>query len=123
MSTFRCMPAEHFYIVTEPIARTCRPNMPVLRIPDECAYYKEDAGKMLLGAFEPNAKPWGMDGIPEDFSFDSLPDDFDHFEPVLEAAMTPGAGSCRERRHPASSSAAPRASPRTCATTWARRRR
>ena len=78
--------AEHFYIVTEPIA-DLPPDLPVLRIPDECAYYKEDAGKLLLGAFEPNAKPWGMDGIPEDFSFDSLPDDFDHFEPVLEAAI------------------------------------
>jgi 4-methylaminobutanoate oxidase (formaldehyde-forming) len=46
-----------------------------LRVPDECAYYKEDAGKILLGAFEPNSKPWGMNGIPEDFEFDSLPED------------------------------------------------
>ena len=59
--------------------------MPVLRVPDECAYYKEDAGKMMLGAFEPEAKPWGMDGIPEDFEFDQLPEDVDHFEPILEA--------------------------------------
>ena len=78
--------AEHFYIVTEPIA-DLPADLPVLRIPDECAYYKEDAGKLLLGAFEPSAKPWGMDGIPEDFSFDSLPDDFDHFEPILESAI------------------------------------
>ncbi len=78
--------AEHFYIVTEPMA-DLPADLPVLRIPDECAYYKEDAGKLLLGAFEPGAKPWGMDGIPEDFSFDSLPDDFDHFEPILEAAI------------------------------------
>jgi 4-methylaminobutanoate oxidase (formaldehyde-forming) len=78
--------AEHFYIVTEPV-KGLPAGLPVLRIPDECAYYKEDAGKILLGAFEPNAKPWSMEGIPEDFSFDSLPDDFDHFEPVLEAAI------------------------------------
>ena len=75
---------EHFYIVTEPIAGLGR--MPVLRVPDECAYYKEDAGKMMLGAFEPEAKPWGMGGIPESFEFDQLPEDFDHFEPILEAA-------------------------------------
>ena len=75
---------EHFYIVTEAIAGLTQ--MPVLRVPDECAYYKEDAGKMLLGAFEPNAKPWGMDGIPDGFEFDQLPEDFDHFEPILEAA-------------------------------------
>ncbi|HHL20732.1 MAG TPA: FAD-dependent oxidoreductase [Aliiroseovarius sp.] len=76
---------EHFYIVTEPIAGLGR--LPVLRVPDECAYYKEDAGKIMLGAFEPVAKPWGMDGIPEDFEFDQLPEDFDHFEPILEAAV------------------------------------
>ena len=76
---------EHFYLVTEPIEGLSR--LPVLRVPDECAYYKEDAGKMMLGAFEPIAKPWGMNGISEDFCFDSLPEDFDHFQPTLEAAM------------------------------------
>ena len=76
---------EHFYIVTEGIAGLS--TLPVLRVPDECAYYKEDAGKMLLGAFEPVSKPWGMDGIPADFEFDQLPEDFDHFEPILEQAI------------------------------------
>ncbi len=76
---------EHFYIVTEAIPGLTQ--LPVLRVPDECAYYKEDAGKMLLGAFEPNAKPWAINGIPEDFEFDQLPEDFDHFEPILENAV------------------------------------
>ena len=76
---------EHFYIVTEPIAELAQ--LPVLRVPDECAYYKEDAGKMLLGAFEPNAKPWGMSGISDDFEFDQLPEDFEHFEPILKMAI------------------------------------
>ncbi len=76
---------EHFYIVTEPIAGLGA--LPVLRVPDECAYYKEDAGKIMLGAFEPVAKPWGLNGIPEDFEFDQLPEDFDHFEPILEMAV------------------------------------
>ncbi|TDT73022.1 4-methylaminobutanoate oxidase (formaldehyde-forming) [Litoreibacter halocynthiae] len=75
---------EHFYIVTEAILGLAQ--MPVLRVPDECAYYKEDAGKMLLGAFEPVSKPWTLD-IPKDFEFDQLPEDFDHFEPILEAAV------------------------------------
>ena len=75
---------EHFYIVTEAVEGLTQ--MPVLRVPDECAYYKEDAGKFLLGAFEPVSKPWGMNGIPKDFEFDQLPEDFDHFEPILEAA-------------------------------------
>ncbi len=76
---------EHFYLLTEPVEGLGR--LPVLRVPDECAYYKEDAGKMMLGAFEPKAKPWGMTGISEDFCFDSLPEDFDHFQPILEHAM------------------------------------
>ncbi|MER9215624.1 FAD-dependent oxidoreductase [Mesorhizobium sp. M0663] len=76
---------EHFYLVTEPIPGLSR--LPVLRVPDECAYYKEDAGKMMLGAFEPVAKPWGMNGISEDFCFDQLPEDMDHFEPILEMGV------------------------------------
>ena len=76
---------EHFYIVTEPVDGLGQ--LPVLRVPDECAYYKEDAGKILLGAFEPRAKPWGMNGIPEDFCFDQIPEDIDHFEPILEMGV------------------------------------
>jgi 4-methylaminobutanoate oxidase (formaldehyde-forming) len=76
---------EHFYVVTENIPGLTQ--LPVLRVPDECAYFKEEAGKILLGAFEPDAKPWGMGGIAEDFEFDQLPEDFDHFEPILESAV------------------------------------
>jgi len=76
---------EHFYIVSESIDGLTQ--LPVLRVPDECAYYKEDAGKILLGAFEPVSKPWGMNGIADDFCFDQLPEDFDHFEPILEKAV------------------------------------
>jgi heterotetrameric sarcosine oxidase gamma subunit len=78
--------AEHFYIVTEPMKDVPR-NLPVLRVPDEWAYYKEDAGKLLIGAFEPVAKPWAVEGIPKDFCFDELPGDLEHFEPVLAKAM------------------------------------
>jgi glycine cleavage system aminomethyltransferase T/glycine/D-amino acid oxidase-like deaminating enzyme len=77
---------EHFYVVTEPFPGLS-PDLPVLRDPDNCAYYKEDAGRLLLGAFEPGAKPWAVGGIPDDFEFGELPDDFDHFQPILEAAI------------------------------------
>ena len=77
---------EHFYIVTDTIEGLPR-DMPAIRVADEYAYYKEDAGKILLGCFEPNAKPRGMDGIPPEFAFDTLPMDFDHFEPILEKAV------------------------------------
>ncbi|MEG6507404.1 FAD-dependent oxidoreductase [Methyloligella sp. 2.7D] len=78
--------AEHFYIVTESMPGLSR-DLPVMFVADEYSYFKEDAGKLLLGCFEPVAKPWGQDGIPADFCFDSLPEDIDHFEPVLEMAV------------------------------------
>ncbi|MFM9999208.1 MAG: FAD-dependent oxidoreductase [Burkholderiaceae bacterium] len=85
-STVPLHAAEHFYIVTEPMAGLSA-SMPVLRDPDGCAYFKEDAGKLLVGWFEPVAKPWGMSGIPETFCFDQLPDDLEHIEPLLKAAV------------------------------------
>ena len=81
-------PNEHFYIITEPM-KNLPPNLPVLRDYNACLYLKEDAGKMLVGIFEPNAKPAFKETgkVPEDFSFGEFPDDFDHFEPYLEKSF------------------------------------
>jgi len=81
-------PNEHFYIITEPLDNLPK-NLPVLRDYNSCLYLKEDAGKMLVGIFEPNAKPAFKDKgvVPEDFSFGEFPDDFDHFEPYLEKSF------------------------------------
>jgi glycine/D-amino acid oxidase-like deaminating enzyme/glycine cleavage system aminomethyltransferase T len=78
--------AEHFYIVTEPIAGV-HPMLPVMRDPDGFIYFKEEVGGLVMGGFEPVAKPWGMDGIPEKFEFQLLPEDWDQFEPLMEAAI------------------------------------
>ena len=78
--------AEHFYIVTEPIAGV-HPNLPVMRDPDGLIYFKEEVGGLLMGGFEPAAKPWGMDGIPDRFEFQLLPEDWDQFQPLMEAAI------------------------------------
>ncbi|MEL7184974.1 MAG: FAD-dependent oxidoreductase [Pseudomonadota bacterium] len=77
---------EHYYALFESV-KGIDPNLPVMRDYDACTYYKYDAGKLMVGAFEPQAKPWGMDGIADDFCFDEIAGDFDHFEPVLEGAM------------------------------------
>ena len=77
---------EHYYVLFEGV-EGLNPELPVLRDYDACTYYKYDAGKLLVGAFEPSAKPWGMEGISEDFCFDEIAGDFDHFEPVLHDAM------------------------------------
>jgi len=77
---------EHYYVLFENVAGLTR-DLPVLRDYDACSYYKYDAGKLMVGAFEPTARPWGMDGIPEDFCFDEIAGVFEHMEPVLEQAM------------------------------------
>ncbi len=81
-------PNEHFYVITEPM-RDLPKDLPVLRDYNACLYLKEDAGKMLVGIFEPNAKPAFKDSgrVPDDFSFGEFPDDFDHFEPYLEKSF------------------------------------
>jgi 4-methylaminobutanoate oxidase (formaldehyde-forming) len=78
--------AEHFYIVTEPIPGVS-PDMPVMRDPDGYIYYKEEVGGLVMGGFEPVAKPWRVDPIPEGFEFQLLPEDWDQFEPLMHAAI------------------------------------
>ena len=77
---------EHYYVLFDGV-EGIDPGLPVLRDYDYCGYYKYDAGKLLVGAFEPNARPWGMDGISEDFCFDEIAGSFEHFEPLLLDAM------------------------------------
>ncbi len=77
---------EHYYALFESV-EGLDAGLPVIRDYDACTYYKYDAGKLLVGAFEPNARPWGANGIPEDFSFDEIAGSFDHFEPILQDAM------------------------------------
>ncbi|MDX1513657.1 MAG: FAD-binding oxidoreductase, partial [Gammaproteobacteria bacterium] len=78
---------EHYYAHTEKLA-DLPPDLPVMRDHDKSAYYREDAGSLLVGAFEKKARPWGMDGIPEDFCFDELPGHVEEqLMPVLEDAM------------------------------------
>ncbi|WP_374393230.1 FAD-dependent oxidoreductase [Tabrizicola sp.] len=78
--------AEHMYIVTGRI-QGVHPDLPVMRDPDGYIYFKEEVGGLVMGGFEPSAKPWGMDGIPDDFEFSLLPDDWNQFEILMENAL------------------------------------
>lgn len=78
--------AEHMYIVTGKIEGVA-PDLPVMRDPDGYTYYKEEVGGLVMGGFEPDAKPWGMDGIPYPFEFQLLPDDWDQFAILMENAL------------------------------------
>ncbi len=81
-------PAEHFYIITEPI-KDLSNNLPVIRDFDNRTYIKEDAGKILVGIFEGNSIPaWNKTNVvPEDFSFGEFQENFEHFEPYLNSAI------------------------------------
>ena len=78
--------AEHYYLVSEPIAGV-HPMLPILRDPGRAAYIREEAGKLMVGLFEAEAAPWGLDGIPEDFAFGDIPPDWDRMYPYIERAM------------------------------------
>jgi heterotetrameric sarcosine oxidase gamma subunit len=78
--------AEHYYLITEPI-EGMHPDLPIVEDPDLFAYYREEMGGLMLGLFEPVAGPWGMDGIPNDFSFGELQPDWDRLMPYVEKAM------------------------------------
>lgn len=79
-------PAEHFYIVTDRIEGV-HPMLPVMRDPDGFIYYKEEVGGLLMGGFEPVAKPWRVDPIPSSFQFQLLDEDWDQFEPLMTNAI------------------------------------
>ncbi|MDC0205279.1 FAD-dependent oxidoreductase [Pelagibacteraceae bacterium] len=81
-------PAEHFYVITEPM-KDLPKDIPVLRDFNDSLYLKEDAGKMLIGIFEGKSIPAfnKTNRVPEDFSFGEFPENFEHFEPYLEASL------------------------------------
>src|SRR6266403_2630098 len=92
--------SEHFYIVTEPMPGVTR-ELPVLRDTDGYIYVREEVGGLLMGGFEPVAKPWGMDGFPKDFAFSLLPEDWEHFRVLMEQAIVriPALETAPVRRH------------------------
>ena len=85
---------EHFYIVSEPLGLDT--DTPVLRDPGNYTYFKEETGKIMAGFFEPRGKVWNLDGIPRDFSFGTLPEDWDHIGPIFERSIhrVPALGEC-----------------------------
>jgi 4-methylaminobutanoate oxidase (formaldehyde-forming) len=78
--------AEHFYVVTKPISGVSQ-SLPVIRDPDGFIYYKEEVGGLVMGGFEPVAKPWNVERIPERFEFQLLPEDWDQFEVLMQNAI------------------------------------
>ncbi len=101
--------AEHFYVVTEQVGGAHR-WLPILRDPDGYTYFKEEVGGLVVGGFEPQAKPWvAPDELPSPFEFQLLDEDWEHFSVLMESAL-----------HRIRSTTARRASPRTTSSSSAR---
>ena len=77
---------QHQYLITDAIPGIGS-GLPTLRDPDRLTYYKEDVGGLVMGGYEPNPRSWAMDGFPDNFNFQLLPPDWDHFQPILDLAM------------------------------------
>jgi glycine cleavage system aminomethyltransferase T/glycine/D-amino acid oxidase-like deaminating enzyme len=86
---------EHFYIVTEPLEGVEK-GMPTVRDPGGYTYFREETGKIMAGFFEPRGKVWNLEGVPRDFSFGTLPEDWEHIGPIFERAVhrVPVLGDC-----------------------------
>jgi 4-methylaminobutanoate oxidase (formaldehyde-forming) len=76
---------EHQYVVTEQIDGALA-TLPTLRDPDRLVYFKEEVGGLVMGGYEPNPKPWAIDGLPKGFSFKLLAPDYDHFQQHMDQA-------------------------------------
>jgi glycine cleavage system aminomethyltransferase T/glycine/D-amino acid oxidase-like deaminating enzyme len=77
---------QHQYLITDTIPGVTR-GLPTLRDPDRRTYFKEDVGGLVMGGYEPNPRPWAVAGFPDNFNFQLLPADWDHFQPMLDQAM------------------------------------
>ena len=79
------VPVQHQYLITDRIDGVT-PGLPTLRDPDRLTYWKEEVGGLVMGGYEPDPKPWALEGLPENFEFQLLESDLTHFEPLLELA-------------------------------------
>src|SRR5271170_1238153 len=85
---------QHQYLITDTIPGVTS-GLPTLRDPDRRTYFKEDVGGLVMGGYEPNPRPWAVDGFPDNFNFQLLQPDWDHFQPILDSAIqrVPGLAS------------------------------
>jgi glycine cleavage system aminomethyltransferase T/glycine/D-amino acid oxidase-like deaminating enzyme len=80
------IPMAHQYLLTRPIEGVL-PTLPALRDPDNLVYFREEVGGLVMGGYERDPAPWGLDGIPGDFNGRLLGPDWTRFEPLMKGAI------------------------------------
>jgi 4-methylaminobutanoate oxidase (formaldehyde-forming) len=85
--TVPVIPMAHQYLVTKPIDGVTR-DIPTMRDPDRLVYFREEVGGLLMGGYERSPAPWGLDGIPRDFTHKLLAPDWERFGDLMEQAIS-----------------------------------
>ena len=83
---------EHFYLLTQPLPALAAhlpagEHLPTLSDHDSHLYCRDETGGLLIGCFEPRGKPLAPAQLGEDFAFGLLPEDWAHFEPMMQNAL------------------------------------
>ena len=79
------VPMAHEYLVTKPSGLPL--DMPTMRDPSLLVYFRPESGGLIMGGYERNCAPWGLDGIPADFNSRLLEEDWPRFEELMENAL------------------------------------
>ncbi len=83
--TVPLIPMAHEYLITTPSGLPR--DMPTMRDPSLLVYYRPESGGLVMGGYERDPAPWGLDGIPADFNGKLLEPDWDRFEPLMTNAI------------------------------------
>ena len=86
-------PMLHQYLVTAGVpeiaerAAAGEPELPIIRDPEESWYLRQERDGFILGPYEADGRPWGVDGVPSGFGMELLPPELDRIEPIAALAM------------------------------------
>ena len=86
-------PMLHQYLVTAGVpeiagrAAAGEPELPIIRDPEESWYLRQERDGFILGPYEADGRPWGVDGVPPEFGMELLPPELDRIEPIAALAM------------------------------------
>jgi len=79
------IPMAHEYLVTKPSGVAL--DVPTMRDPSLLVYFRGESGGLVMGGYERNPAPWGLDGIPPDFNGQLLPEDWERVEELMTNAV------------------------------------
>jgi len=80
------IPYAHEFLITEAFEPALEP-LPTLRDPDNLVYYRTEVGGLVMGGYERNPEPWALDGVPDGFEAQLLPEDWDRFAEILDNSI------------------------------------